>query len=138
MRRVGPKDSKAERAIRSGLHAAGLRFRLQKRVEGVRVDIAFPGARVALMVDGCFWHGCPEHATYPKTNRDYWLPKLEENRRRDEKQSDRLRRNGWLVIRIWEHECVPPRKGLVEGIVRAVRSRQRARPASDQSEASAS
>src|SRR5581483_5902351 len=63
MTRVKPKNSLAERALRSALHAAGLRFRLHRRVEGVTVDIVFPGPRVGIFVDGCFWHGCPEHAT---------------------------------------------------------------------------
>jgi DNA mismatch endonuclease (patch repair protein) len=89
MSRVKSRNSKAERALRSALHAAGLRFRLHRRVEGVTVDIIFPGPKVAVLVDGCFWHGCPTHATYPKSNQDYWLPKLAENRDRDERQSAR-------------------------------------------------
>ena len=121
MGRVKSKDSGAEKNLRSALHARGLRFRLHRRVEGVSVDLLFPGPRVAIFVDGCFWHNCPLHGTTPKTNRGYWLPKLEENRLRDERQSEALRQAGWHVIRIWEHDCKPPTEGLVEAIVEACR-----------------
>jgi len=73
MRRVGGKNSAAERALRSALHAAGLRFRLHRRVERVVADIVFPSARVLVFVDGCFWHGCPRHATFPKWKGDSTL-----------------------------------------------------------------
>lgn len=122
MSRVKSKDSGAERALRSALHAEGLRFRLHRRVEGVTVDIAFPSVRVAVLVDGCFWHGCPRHATYPKSNTNYWLPKLAENKDRDRRQSARLRRAGWRLIRVWEHDCLPPAPRVVARIVEACRS----------------
>lgn len=121
MRRVGCKNSAAERALRSALHAAGSRFRLHRRVEGVVADIVFPGARVLVFVDGCFWHGCPRHATFPKTNKDYWLPKLAENKDRDRRQSARLRKLGWKVFRVWEHDCLPPRTAIVAKIAAACR-----------------
>ncbi len=124
MSRVTSKDSKAECSLRSAIHAEGLRFRLHRRIEGVTVDIVFVSARVAVFVDGCFWHGCPKHATYPKTNQGYWLPKLEENRDRDRRQSAKLRRAGWRVIRVWEHDCLPPTRRTVTRIVTAVRERQ--------------
>jgi DNA mismatch endonuclease (patch repair protein) len=123
MSRVKSKDSGAERTLRSALHAKGLRFRLHRRAEGVTVDIIFPGQRVAVLVDGCFWHGCPKHATYPKSNQDYWLPKLAENRCRDKQQSARLRRAGWRLIRVWEHDCLPPSARVVARIVEACRTR---------------
>ena len=104
MKRVKNKNSNAELALRSKLHAEGLRFRLHRRVEGIIVDIVFPGPKVAVFVDGCFWHGCPEHATFPKSNQSYWLPKLAENKKRDKRQSNLLRESGWIVIRVWEHE----------------------------------
>jgi DNA mismatch endonuclease (patch repair protein) len=119
MKRVKNKDSEAELALRSALHAVGLRFRLHRRVEGVTVDIVFPRPKVAVFVDGCFWHGCPEHATFPKSNQDYWLPKLAENMERDERQSNRLKESGWKVIRAWEHE---DSKLAAEKIARIVRS----------------
>lgn len=120
MQRVKPKNSKAELSLRSALQRRGLRFRLHRRVEGVNVDIAFISARVALFVDGCFWHGCPLHATYPKTNKSYWLPKLEANRERDQRQAAKLRACGWKVVRIWEHDCRRPSATLIRSIERAV------------------
>jgi DNA mismatch endonuclease, patch repair protein len=121
MRQVGGKNSAAERALRSALHAAGLRFRLHRRVEGVVADIVFPGSRVLVFVDGCFWHGCPRHATFPKTNTGYWLPKLAENKDRDRRQSARFRKCGWKVFRVWEHDCLLPRTGIVAKILAACR-----------------
>lgn len=122
MSRVKGKDSLAERTLRSALHAEGLRFRLHQRIEGVTVDIVFPGPKVGIFVDGCFWHGCPEHATFPKSNEEYWLPKLADNKERDSRQSDRLRSAGWNVIRIWEHECSPPSPEVVDRIAGACRT----------------
>jgi DNA mismatch endonuclease (patch repair protein) len=125
MSRVKSKDSGAERALRSALHAEGLRFRLHRRVEGVTIDIVFPGRKVAVFVDGCFWHGCPEHATYPKSNQDYWLPKLAENKERDEQQAERLRRAGWHVVRVWEHDCLPPSQRVMRRIMKGCRRGRR-------------
>lgn len=122
MSRVKSKDSEAERALRSALHSAGLRFRLHSRVEGVTVDVVFPNAKVAVLVDGCFWHGCPRHATYPKSNTSYWLPKLAENKDRDKQQSARLREAGWKVFRVWEHDCTPPNPRVISRIVEACRN----------------
>ncbi len=119
MRRVKQKNSGAEVALRSALHAEGLRFRLHRRVESIAVDIVFPGAKVAVLVDGCFWHGCPAHATFPKSNTSYWLPKLKENKERDRRQTTRLERAGWTVIRVWEHDCRPVDRQVVARIARA-------------------
>jgi len=119
MRRVKGKNSVAELALRSALHASGLRFRLHRRVEGIIVDIVFPRQKVAVFVDGCFWHGCPEHKSIPKTNQGYWLPKLKENRLRDIRQTELLRASNWRVFRVWEHECIPPDRGVVARIANA-------------------
>jgi DNA mismatch endonuclease (patch repair protein) len=121
MGRVKAKNSLAERSLRSALHAEGLRYRLHQRIEGVTVDIVFPRRRVGVFVDGCFWHGCPLHATFPQANADYWLPKLAENKERDRRQTERLRAAGWTVIRVWEHDCRPPTRDVVVGIARACR-----------------
>lgn len=121
MRRVKQKNTGAEVALRSALHAEGLRFRLHRRIESIAVDIVFSGAKVAVLVDGCFWHGCPTHATYPKSNTSYWLPKLEENKERDRRQTARLEQAGWTVIRVWEHDCRPVDRRIVERIARACR-----------------
>lgn len=101
-------DSKCEVALRSHLHRRGLRFRkdLLIRVEGLRVrpDVVFAKAKVAVFVDGCFWHGCPDHATWPKNNADFWRAKIEGNQARDRDTDARLAAAGWRVLRVWEHE----------------------------------
>lgn len=103
-------DTKPEVALRSALHEIGLRFRKDHPVptaQGkIRVDIAFPRVRLAIFVDGCFWHRCPVHGSLPKSNQQYWLPKLETNARRDERNNAQLRESGWQVLRFWEHESV--------------------------------
>ena len=103
-------DTKPEVALRSALHAAGLRFRKDYRLDldGVRFrpDIVFTRAKVAVFVDGCFWHSCPTRGTRPTRNADYWLPKLERNVERDREQDAALATHGWLSLRIWEHEAL--------------------------------
>lgn len=83
------------------------------------VDIVFPRQKIGVFVDGCFWHGCPDHATFPRSNTDYWLPKLTENKERDNRQTDRLRAAGWVVFRVWEHDCRPPSRDAVASIAKA-------------------
>lgn len=118
MRSVRQKHSSPELVLRSVLHREGLRFRTQRRIESVSVDIVFIKPRVAILADGCFWHGCPVHATYPKTNTEYWLPKLRANREMDQRQTKRLIEAGWNVIRVWEHDFNHPSAMLVEQIRR--------------------
>ncbi|WP_082087573.1 very short patch repair endonuclease [Microbacterium sp. SA39] len=100
------RDTKPELAVRRLIHAAGLRYRVDFAPIGgrSRADIVFTRARVAIYIDGCFWHGCPIHATYPKRNSDYWLPKLQRNVERDRETDARLQLAGWKVLRFWEHE----------------------------------
>lgn len=101
------RDTAPERAIRSVLHRRGLRYRVQvKPVAGSprRADIVFPSQKVAIFVDGCFWHGCPQHATWPKANAEFWRNKILANKRRDTLTNETLERNGWKVMRVWEHE----------------------------------
>ena len=114
MARVGRRDTGPELSLRRALHAVGLRFRVDRKIEGIRADVVFPTERIALFIDGCFWHSCPLHATKPKSNAGYWLPKLEENRTRDVRQTERLIAQGWTVIRLWEHECRPPSPLLIK------------------------
>jgi DNA mismatch endonuclease (patch repair protein) len=107
MARVRQRGTDVEIELRRALHALGLRYRLQ--VPQLRkprriVDIVFIGARVAVFVDGCFWHGCPLHATWPKENAGFWRAKIEANRARDADTTRRLRELGWEVIRVWSHE----------------------------------
>ncbi|MBN9746176.1 MULTISPECIES: very short patch repair endonuclease [Amycolatopsis] len=102
------RNTGIEMALRKILHAAGYRYRVHRRpVKGVRreADLVFGPARVAVFVDGCFWHGCPEHGTWPKNNADYWRTKIETNRRRDANTDALLHEAGWLSVRIWEHEA---------------------------------
>ena len=102
-------DTKPEVALRSSLHRGGLRFRKDYPIRlpdgrTVRPDIVFTRRKVAVFVDGCFWHSCPQHGTSPKSNQDYWIPKLLQNVERDYLTNERLRASGWRVIRVWEHE----------------------------------
>lgn len=100
------RDTPAEVALRSALHRLGLRFRVAYPLPGLRrsADVAFPRRRVAVFVDGCFWHGCPVHGTWPKQNAEWWRAKIEANQRRDADTDRRLAEAGWLVIRVWQHE----------------------------------
>lgn len=101
------RDTRPELALRSAVHAMGLRFRVSIRpVRSIRrtADLVFTRARLAVFVDGCFWHGCPEHHTVSKTNAEYWATKVEKNRARDRETDRLLEAEGWTVLRIWEHE----------------------------------
>ena len=81
--------------------------------------MVFPGSHVAVFVDGCFWHGCPEHMTWPKANADWWRAKIEKNVRRDRQTDLQLREAGWTVVRMWEHEATSTAAARVESAVRA-------------------
>lgn len=109
LRFTGRRDTKPERDLRTLLHRSGLRYRVDYRLgsgrSAPRPDIAFPRQKIAVFVDGCFWHQCPEHGVIPVTNRDFWEPKLLANVERDQRQTAGLEREGWLVIRVWEHEA---------------------------------
>lgn len=121
MKATRQRDTGAEVSLRSALHARGLRYRLHRRVEGVprvRPDIVFVSARVAVFVDGCFWHGCPEHGSQPKANSEWWRDKLERNIARDRRNDSALRKAGWAVVRIWEHEDPPEAAKRIEQVVR--------------------
>ena len=96
-------------------------YRLNYPVVG-KPDVAFPGARVAVFIDGCFWHGCPDHGAEPKTNAQFWSEKLGRNRQRDAEVGECLARDGWRVLRFWEHE-VEGNVGLVaRSVVNAVKA----------------
>lgn len=122
-------DTKPEVALRSALHASGLRFRKDHLLDlgkvRLRPDIVFTRARVAVFVDGCYWHSCPEHRTTPKRNADYWVPKLARNVERDREHDAALDEAGWTVVRVWEHV---PDSEAVATVVAAL-SAQQAGPA---------
>jgi len=110
MRSNRRSDTAPERALRSALHRRGLRFRKDYRVDlaelRVRIDVVFPVRKLAVFIDGCFWHCCPEHGSSPRLNNDFWERKLRTNVERDARVDDALLSAGWTVIRCWEHEPV--------------------------------
>jgi DNA mismatch endonuclease (patch repair protein) len=110
MSRNRKRDTRPERAVRSALHVRGLRFRVDHRLRlpelAVRPDIVFTRVRLAVFIDGCFWHACPEHGTAPTRNVEYWAPKLRRNAERDRRVDRALAEAGWIVLRAWEHEDV--------------------------------
>jgi DNA mismatch endonuclease (patch repair protein) len=112
------RDTIPEVELRSQLHKRGRRFRKDFRValgsRSVRVDIAFPRQRIAVFVDGCFWHQCPEHGQQPRRNAQYWGPKLIRNVERDLVVNDGLKRLGWRVLRVWEHMALEEAVETVE------------------------
>jgi DNA mismatch endonuclease (patch repair protein) len=130
MQATARRDTPPELALRRVLHGRGLRYRVDyPPIAGMRrrADIVFSKARVAVFVDGCFWHGCPVHGTLPKKNGSWWAAKLEANRMRDADTNARLGAAGWVVLRFWEHENPTIAAGQV---VRTVRSRTADRRAS--------
>ena len=126
LRRQRRRDTKPELALRSALHRRGFRFRVDRPLPGTRrrVDITFVRARIAVFVDGCFWHRCPEHGTIPKNNREWWSTKLAGNVARDRATDDALAEQGWTVIRVWEHEDPMT---AADHIASQVRTRRRSR-----------
>jgi DNA mismatch endonuclease (patch repair protein) len=117
------RDTSGELALRSAVYRSGLRFRVDWPIPGTRrrADLAFVSAKVIVFVDGCFWHSCPKHSTWPKANAAWWRDKLAANVRRDRDTDARLRADKWKVLRFWEHENsdrAAPR------VIRAVNSRR--------------
>ncbi|MEU4473871.1 very short patch repair endonuclease [Micromonospora sp. NPDC023888] len=104
MRRMPRASTRPELAIRRELHRRGLRFRVNFRELPGRPDLAFTKARLAVFVDGCFWHMCADHVRLPKNNREWWVAKLEANVSRDREKDRRLTDLGWLAVHVWEHE----------------------------------
>lgn len=119
------RDTGPELRLRKMLHAAGYRYRCDYRIDmgerRVRPDIVFTRARVAVFVDGCFWHSCPDHGGTPRRNLDYWIPKLTRNRQRDLDNTAALEAAGWRVVRIWEHTSMTDALAAVQAAVPSVR-----------------
>ncbi|MDQ3741688.1 MAG: very short patch repair endonuclease [Actinomycetota bacterium] len=128
MRGNKSRDTRPEIALRSELHRLGWRFRKDFRIDegrrGIRADVVFTRQRVAVFVDGCFWHACPTHGHVPKANNDYWRPKLARNVERDGRNNALLEAAGWTVIRIWEHD---PLDVAMSRVAHALNGRRRAR-----------
>ncbi len=116
------RDTKPERAVRSAVHRRGLRYRVAARpLPELRrtADLVFRKAKIAVFVDGCYWHGCPEHHTQPATNHRYWSDKITGNVARDQDTTARLAEAGWTVLRFWEHEDPETVADAVEQSVRS-------------------
>ncbi|GAB9246857.1 very short patch repair endonuclease [Bradyrhizobium diazoefficiens] len=124
MSRTRGRDNPQEKALRSALFREGLRFRVHYRVPGVArrsIDVAFVGSHLAVFLDGCFWHGCPRHATWPARNAGFWRQKIEANRKRDSETDALLEAAGWRVIRIWEHEDTDAAAARIRNVVKGMR-----------------
>ncbi len=109
MSRHPRNDTTPELALRRALHAGGMRFRVQLPVPGIprrTIDLAFPRQKVAVFVDGCFWHGCQQHRSVPASNSNWWAEKLRMIRERDVQTAEWLRSCSWVVLRVWEHETI--------------------------------
>lgn len=126
MQSIRRKNTKPELQLRSELHALGYRYRCDFRIDlpsgRVRPDIVFTRRKVAVFVDGCFWHSCPQHGRQPSTHESYWTPKLRKTVERDQKNTESLTRAGWHVVRIWEHE---PLAEAVTSVIEGVRMQSR-------------
>lgn len=118
------RDTAPELAVRRLVHARGLRYRVAARPEPAlrrTADLVFTAARIAVFIDGCFWHGCPDHRTHPRTNDVYWATKIEGNIARDVDTTAQLQAAGWTVLRFWQHESPHDVADAVEEAVRAAR-----------------
>ena len=104
MKKMPTRDLKPEVLIRQQLHRLGLRYRIHRKDLLGKPDITFRPSKVAVFVDGCFWHNCPEHGTILKNNRAWWLEKFQRNQERDKRKDEQLKEMGWLPIHVWEHE----------------------------------
>ena len=129
MQRQARRDTSAELAVRKLLHARGLRYRVDVRPVPAlrrRADIVFSRAKVAVFVDGCYWHGCPEHRAFPRTNSSYWAEKFARNQARDRDTDRQLLEAGWNVVRVWEHEDVTSVADRIELLVREAKGHSEA------------
>lgn len=122
MSRIRGRDTAPEVILRKALWSARLRYRLHCKIPG-RPDIVFPRAKVAVFVDGCFWHGCPLHGVKPKTNYEFWQRKIGKNISRDRVVTELLRAEGWSVLRFWEHEVKQNASKVTAEIAEAVRKK---------------
>ncbi|MGZ5050471.1 MAG: very short patch repair endonuclease [Methylobacter sp.] len=120
MSKIKGKNTGPEMRLRRALWAIGMRYRLNSSLPG-RPDLVFQGKKLAVFVDGCFWHGCPEHAVFPKSNIEFWETKIKGNIARDEKINNVLEALGWQVFRIWEHEIKDNVQSVVDKITMLVR-----------------
>lgn len=128
MRRMPRTSTGPEIALRRALHARGLRFKVNGRGLPGTPDIVFSRARVAVFIDGCFWHSCPDHGVLPKNNREWWVNKFEGNRERDERKDAALIELGWLPLHFWEHVATTTVADAVEAAWRSRTGRSTSPP----------
>ena len=131
MRSIASEDTKPELLLCRGLHALGYRYRVNAcPVANVRckADLLFTGAKVCILVDGCFWHGCAAHFALPKSNSDWWLEKITENQLRDKRQLALLVEHGWIVVRFWEHHVSDNLSDCIASVRRAIRTTSQYHP----------
>ena len=124
MSRIRGSDTDPELRLRRRLWGDGLRYRVNYRTPAGRSDLAFPGARVAVYVDGCFWHGCPDHYVRPRSSGEFWSRKLRQNVTRDRRQTIALEESGWTVCRFWEHEIHQDLDGVVCAVKNVLKGAQ--------------
>lgn len=117
MARIRDKHTKPEMMLRSALWKQGLRYRVHYAIGKIRPDVVFTKTKVAVFIDGCQWHGCPEHYVFPRTNQMFWANKLKQNTERDIVQTNTLRSAGWLPVRFWEHEIWSNISDVVDTII---------------------
>lgn len=124
MSHIRGRNTKPELTLRKALWSEGLRYRINSRLPG-KPDICFLGLKVAIFVDGCFWHKCPLHFVKPKTREDFWKKKISGNVERDKTNNQKLKELGWTVIRIWEHEIKEDLRGAVDKVIKVIKEKKR-------------
>lgn len=120
MSAIRGKDTKPELLLRKTLWKLGWRYRVRNNLPG-RPDIVFPTDRIAIFIDGCFWHGCPEHFQQPETNAEFWKEKIQKNILRDNKVTQQLTKGGWTVLRFWEHDIKNSLDACIRKVIRMLK-----------------
>lgn len=120
MARIRGEDTQPELQLRKALWRRGIRYRLKTRIFNCRPDLVFRSRKLVVFIDGCFWHGCPQHYVRPRSREEFWARKLETNVLRDIKQTRRLQKASWRVLRFWEHEVRESLPEVVEAVERAL------------------
>jgi DNA mismatch endonuclease (patch repair protein) len=131
MQRTVGRNNPFERSVRSLLHASGIRYRVHYSLPVLKrcnCDLALPSLKIAIFLDGCFWHGCPIHPPVVKKNAEFWIQKIDSNRKRDAQVTDSLISGGWTVLRYWEHERVEDIAHSILSVVIATSGQARIRP----------
>jgi DNA mismatch endonuclease (patch repair protein) len=120
MSHIRSANTEPELIVRRALHRAGFRYRLHVRTPGGKADLVIKSKRFALFIDGCFWHGCPEHYVRPRSNSDFWDKKLRANVDRDRRQTLALLDDGWTILRVWEHEVREAPLDVIDRVMRSL------------------